>query len=500
MKIKITDISLISTLLIFFIGYITTDFNIMIISSFALFVNNIIFSLMEKRKIIFLIFNCTFFLFLIGRPIIALFKGYIWWSIGTSTASMIFAVTSIYFSLIFLYIGARVGSIQFTCAALKADFSDIHSKQQVLICNIQLITEIIFYLSLICFFIEGYQVILFMKTHTYVQYYTDYVINQPAIIKAMIQLMTPSMCVFLATFPSKKKTFFVLLSYMATTIIWLIVGMRSPIVLASIFALIYYIIRDIYKKPCEKKWFGKKEFIIVYLTIPILITFLFSYMWIRQGKTVDSAQAETPIISFIYQQGNSFYVLAKGYNLISELPDVGFPGYFFGPAYDNISQNLIVRLFSDKKSLPGQSLEKISSSHDLRQHLSYLDNKGAYLLGNGIGTSYILDTYIPYGWIGLIIYNFFLGFIQIKMIVWIKKNWLFMSIILYILLKLFYIPRSNAIECFIFLISPYFWIGILIYYIGGLLISPRTFRGNSKLFVPEQLQKNKVPYKNKRSI
>ena len=84
--------------------------------------------------------------------------------------------------------------------------------------------------------------------------------------------MKYSLCVFLATFPSKKRAFTPLFLFELSAIPELLIGVRNPIMLNSIFIFLYYIMRDIYEK--RQKWIGKIEKVILVISIPTSLIFM----------------------------------------------------------------------------------------------------------------------------------------------------------------------------------------------------------------------------------
>ncbi|WP_416239283.1 O-antigen polysaccharide polymerase Wzy, partial [[Clostridium] innocuum] len=64
----------------------------------------------------------------------------------------------------------------------------------------------------------------------------------PYIIYVISTFTKFSLYFYLATLPSKKHTFVPLVLYILSAVPSLIVGERNPIVLNTIFALIYYVV------------------------------------------------------------------------------------------------------------------------------------------------------------------------------------------------------------------------------------------------------------------
>ncbi len=463
--------------IVFVMGRVQGNFVVMYLASLIVIFCNISFCFEKVRdRIVFLCFNGTFFLFLTGRPLTCILRNIQWTNIGYSYEADLFAVTIMYVSLLTLYVSAALTSLD------KSSEDIGREEQPIFIKNLQFVSFIVFFIGFICSMMEGMERILFMQTHTYVDIYTgEYKTSMPTVVKGFIQIMKPCMCIFLATFPSKRKSCIVLAAFLISTIPSLRVGMRSPTMLACVFIFVYYILRDAVRKPNEKRWFGKAEKTIVAILLPFVICFLLIYTELRNGYSNNiSSKMRNPIINFLYEQSTTYNALVKFWDVKDQLPKLGFPGYFFGYAYDVFFQNGIISRLTGFSFPIGQTMERLLVSHDLKLHLSYAVSGDMFFLGHGIGTSYILDVFVDYGWIGVIIFNIVLGWYLNKIKFLISKHWIISTMILYSLLSIFYIPRSTALEPFVFILSPYFWLGIAICFVGAVILTPKTYQNESQ--------------------
>lgn len=490
-----------SSLLLFLIGLIISKFNVMLWSILLLFVGNIVFAFTKiHRYFIFLLFNISMFLFLISRPFVSLLRGIQWWNIG-SKGAVYNALISLYLSLLFMYVGSlivdRIGYIKLRLKSKNIYLSSLfmhvgsfivdrtglnklklkknnlcnhqdNTNRLLFIIQLQKITSVIFYIAIVAVFMEGYEKIVFMSTHTYTQYYTSYHTSQNILVKAFIQLMKPSLCIFLATMPTKKRAVPPLVLFLISTIPQLIVGMRSPTMLACMFIFSYYYLRDVCSKDKDEKWLGKREKTFILLMIPFIIVFLYGYNFWRNGKTLKLNNWSNLFLNFLYQQGKSFDVLVQGFDVMHLLPRNNFPGYMFGPIYDNFVYNSFVgRLLFGTVSINNQTIKAITLGHDMKAQLSYILMGKGYLQGAGVGTVHILEVIHDIGWVGLLIYNTILGMAFVKMVDWFgnysKKNgWIVTTLSIYVFFQLYYTPRSDAIYMIAPIFSLYFWICVII--------------------------------------
>ncbi|MFR5556725.1 MAG: O-antigen polysaccharide polymerase Wzy [Coprococcus sp.] len=61
-------------------------------------------------------------------------------------------------------------------------------------------------------------------------------------------------------------------------------------------------------------------------------------------------------------------------------------------------------------------------SNNFSHNFSYLVRKDDYLNGQGWGSSYILETYVDFGYIGLILFNLILGILLVYMLKRLGRN------------------------------------------------------------------------------
>lgn len=409
-----------------------------------------------EKYFIFLMFNLCLFLFLMGRPFVSLIQGEVWWDVA-SNDGIKKALLSLELCLITLPIGANIAK-QTAKNKVKGNAIHYEFKDEKMI-RMRNAAFIFFAIALIGSFADGYYKILFMSSHTYTEYYVEYSSELPIILRAFARLLKPSFCFYLATMPNKKESVLALILYTVTTIPYLIIGMRSPTMLALLFCFTYFCIRHFYYTDGEV-WIGKLEKILIILSLPILIMFCYAYNFIRTDR--DYSINASFVLDFFYQQGISFDVLAQGFDILDILPLKGWPGYMLGPLYDNLFyNNLIGRILTNSDALVGQSMDTIIRSHDMKQHLSYMLMGNAYLLGYGKGSVYILEVVHDIGWIGLIAFSIWFGRLTVRMLDYFVSNRIIVStIFIYALLQIYYIPRSDALYFIQHIVDLYFWIPI----------------------------------------
>ena len=106
MKKCIRDMLLLAFIFATVLGYALNEFNIFLIAAMSIWLGNIVFSLEAlNRRFYFLMFEVTFFVFLLSRPFISFCRGDVWWKLY-GEKHVWFALEVIVISQVSLMVGA----------------------------------------------------------------------------------------------------------------------------------------------------------------------------------------------------------------------------------------------------------------------------------------------------------------------------------------------------------------------------------------------------------
>lgn len=155
------------------------------------------------------------------------------------------------------------------------------------------------------------------------------------------------MCMYLATKPKKLQATAVLVSFIAANTIHLAIGTRNPFILSILFAFVYYFMREQTEKG---KWIGFKEKLAIFVGSPILMLAMGVLNYVRDNVQVSHTGFWDILLDFIYKQGTSFGVLARGFLFNSSLPYRDFRNFTFGPVLDYFARG-VWEPFSEEKPL-----------------------------------------------------------------------------------------------------------------------------------------------------
>ncbi len=461
------------------IGGVRGIFNITLIGVLLLFLHNVVFSFERiRRRIIFLFFNGTSFVFLICRPVIDMFRGDIWWQ-DFSSESVWFALTALYLTLLFLFMGdllaeryiryIRRSDEKKKTVPREHPLPPVSSlqrearREQFLYC-LRIVSLVMFYLSMLCFMMVELEKLVFMAGREYEEYYTSFQTQMPAVIRAFDTMMKYFLCIFLATMPSKPMTFIPLCLYFLSAVPSLLIGIRNPIVLNAIFIFLYYFLRDVREN--SKKWLGYGEKVFIILMAPAAVLFLGAYNYIREGSSVAAGGVIGLLLDFLRKQGVSFNVLCIAYDSMPKVRSFEAGNYTFGDFTDYFLHNDLVEGLLGLPDLgTGNNVVSATQGHSFSHAMSYAAMGDSYLEGHGYGSSFILETFFDFGWLGVVLGALVFGFLTILLVRWFQKGWVAGTITLVSLTSLFFVPRASTTSWIVFIVTAQFLLAMIFSYV-----------------------------------
>lgn len=459
------------------------NFNIALIGIIVIWILGIGYCLMKlKERIFLLFFFLAQFVFLMIRPIISMCTGKEWWIYWPEAET--FAVNGVGLSLLGLIAGAVAASFLMKDRKKKGQQNVPTISERIKQYENQY-RKYIAYLAIVSFGItwliqmySGIEKMIFMHGKSYLEYYASYTSTLPYVLLAASSMMKYFLCIYLATKPVKRNATIVIIMYLVTTIPDLIVGIRNPFVLGCIFAFLYYCIRDIMED--KQKWIGRKEVLMTVLAIPLASVLLGIYTYTRTGTEVAVKGLGRLIVNFFYNQGVSFDVLAIGFGAIPYLPQRSFRNYTFGGIIDYFTHGKIGQILLGNVAFPdGNCVVNALERNSLAHNMSYIAcGHEQYLAGNGLGSSYILENYIDFGYIGVFLFAMALGCLLVYATKWMKKNMLVFSIILVSLMTIFFTPRAESTGWIEFIFYMQFWLPAIFCFGGAIVVGKvlkRTF-------------------------
>ena len=342
-------------------------------------------------------------------------------------------------------------------------------KSRLFINSIRKVSLAVFLISYPFYLIRLIERLMYRVNVSYYEYYADFKSELPHFTYTLSTFVVYAMCIYLATKPNKRHSTIVLGMFVVGNVINLLIGTRNPFVLSLIFSFIYYFMRNQTEKGI---WIGVKEKAMFYIGAPIMMLVMGFLNYARDGAGIGNMSISELFLDFIYKQGTSFGVLARGYLYGSNLPIKEFRNYTFSPIIEYITRGNLGILFGGTPfTSANNSLELALESDRYAHNISYIVLKQDYLAGHGIGGSYIMEMYTDYGMLGLFLLSILMGIGFIFMIKSAyKSRVLLFGITLLILNNLFFMPRGGFTESFFNLVTLQYWgIVFVIFFVATLI-------------------------------
>lgn len=427
-------------------GVITSNPDVCLIGVGLLFTQNCLWAVENiKYRTVYLLFHLVFFVFILGRPIYQLKEGTRWFFYGND--ELTFTLTSIWITLMGLFIGGLLITFIYK-RNKKNEYNKLlelkvqNDNQYILYSVMRKFVLVAFIITFLLYMMTGIERVSFASNNSYAEYFISFSSKIPYLLRGLAGLMPYALCIYLALKPNKGMTLLVLGLYILSAVPNLIVGTRNPIILNIMFAICYLWIRNSISK--EEKWIGKKELIVILAGLPVLAIIMYMYAYIRADLSIPQIGIQA-IWGFIYQQGTTFDVLSLGFMSLPFLP--ANHHYTFGGIIDYYAHGSVAQKYFGAIDLGGNNSALMGlESNNFAHNMSYVMHP-EYLNGHGWGTSYILETYADYGYIGLAIYSIVLSIFLVSIVKLCKKNYYFFTMVLIVLTNLFFLPRDSALGC-----------------------------------------------------
>ena len=437
------------------ITYLFTNENVVLLTTLLLLlISSLLFCWNNiKYYLIHFIFYITIFIFLVSRPTIDYFRD---GALDTyQPIAYRFSFLVVIVSILGLTIGGLIAS--YYLSRKKMVYSKVKRESNITyLKKLRLVSLSVFLVTYPFYFLRLFERLLYRLQTSYYNYYANFESQLPYFTYILSTFTVYAMCVYLATKPKKLHATMVLVAFIIANLIHLAIGTRNPFILSLIFAFVYYFMREQTEKG---KWIGFKEKIAIYLGTPVIMLVMGALNYIRDNAQVSHSGIFDLLLDFIYKQGTSFGVLARGFLYNSSLPYRDFRNFTFGPIIDYFARGSLGIIFGAKPfEHTTNSIELAIDSNSYAHNLSYLVLNKEYLRGHGIGSSYIMELYTDYGMLGVFLLSILLGLLFIAMLqVAYRSRTILFALSLLILNNLFFMPRSSFSESFFNLFTMQFW-------------------------------------------
>jgi oligosaccharide repeat unit polymerase len=456
--------------ILFFLGILTMGLGlifseVLFVYLAALFfvISNIFFAIKKiHNRIIFLVFQFTFTLFLLVRPFILLLEKNLYYRFDEKIIwnSAIITLISIFSMALIVMIPIKWDTRNSTNStkSKKSNYQNIRNASKYL-----------FFITFIPLILVIIEKIIFAQTHTITEYYDSFISSMPLFITKLAESNMIIFYVFLGTFPAKKESRILVFFHIFASIMTLGYGVRNIIVLNLLVLIIYTVLRNkiIINKEHNIK---KKSLVKILLLTPFAILILQTLDNIRRGRSVSSANL---FRDFLFSQGSSAETISYSLYYANEIPDQSVP-YSIGSIYNYITQNVLTRFIFGNPFYAQNTKEMALYGHHLGSTIAYLDYPITYLQGVGMGSSFLAELYYDFSVIGVILGTVILTVFLLKLINIIWKKPLVFGVGLVMIRWIIYTPRDTYTNWIVQGLSIMNLLAILAIYILSISIKTKN--------------------------
>ena len=384
---------------IFCLGMWFSDENITLTVIFLVWIGLLVINL-SREKVMILAFLITFFMFLLGELLVNQFDDTTFHAASEKT--IFHAHTCIYISLVFFGCGTYLDKWKFVLKNFDSqlipfEFDLIHIQKS---CRI---LYIIFGLCSLASALE--RLLLSYALGTYTATFVNFSSNLPGIIIKCAGMSDMVFFLFLATLPDPRKSKMVFGLKIITSLVLLIFGTRSTIVLTILIITIYCI----YYENIEGKKYSiipKGVYVIGLCLVPVVLILFDFIMANRDGRVYVNSGYIDSIKHIVTSVGGSINVITYGYEKNDDLPQ---KLYSLGGIINFFTQNIFARSIFGIEQYGGNTVEMALYGNSFSNALTYLVKKSSFLAGYGMGSSYIAEVFHDFGYVGVALINIIYG-------------------------------------------------------------------------------------------
>lgn len=454
MKLNNIDVLIILRIMLFLVlnflimfSFIFQNMNLMLIAVFLFTIHNLIFTFENlKNRLMFLLFQITFMVFLVLKPVLVLFSGGdLSDSINSNFSfpqeaidhNIFVLLISVYSLFVTYYFGEKIlksptGNTVFNFQTYSTKKVEFYSKIFLYICFIPALLILL-------------EKALFVQTTSFTSYYTDYKSSYPFIIQKAGDIFKILFFVYLASMPTKKKASIPIILFLVYSVMSLGNGQRNEFILNIIILVFYFMIRDFHFRINNEKWFTKKIKYGLLILVPFLMIFTVVYDYLRRDLSIVNYSFLNLMLEFFVSQGGSNEIISHGYLVAEKLPPQNI-FYSFGSAYNYITQNIIISNIFGIDRLAQNTVEMATRGNNFSASITYFNYPISYLRGIGMGSSYVAELYYDFGYFGVLFGNSLIAIILLILSkLMITRLWFF-PLGLICLQVLLFIPRASYLD------------------------------------------------------
>ena len=465
-------LAMILVVLTFFIALAFSDFVVSASSLGVMILINIVYSFLNLKKYyIFLVFNVSFFVLLLGRYILRTIQGVKWWEIfdvDVEKSFLLIVAMALIFTSIFAFIASIVLKGWNNKKATR--YIDPEIKKNI---------RVLSFWFLVFVLVFSYAVVIerayFVQSNSYLELYTVILNGLPQIFYKIQTVLPIAVAMFMMSMPTRRYLRFGLALYVIYLILTLFSGVRGEFVVGLISVGIFLVVYH-FKRPLEKI-ITIRRMAIVSVAGVVMLSFLGAYNTIRNGIYAETNFWDN-IVQFIDDQGTSASVIEYAVKHQDDLPDTN-ESYFFGSLISKFRHGFLNNIFKQDDGVLDCS-NKMNDAvycNNFGATISYIVLGDDYFKGHGLGTQYLAEVFVDFDYAGVVIYSCILGIALILFAyVLLSERWLLSSLAFVATMNIIYLPRQSAIDWMLVPISLKYILPVALIWLVSWVISRRRIR------------------------
>ena len=426
-----------------------------------------------RRHFFLLVFAGTYNLLLLGRVFVT-------WIFDTknlltvlecSDTEVIFTTLNILFiSLFCIFMAYRAGGAFFRAREKRLDREEQpHSLNAALIPLMRQLSLIAMLISFVAkaysFYLEG----MFIQETGYLNSFVSHA-SVPGVISMTATFFLPAFVLYIATLPTKNQLILPFGLYVVIMGMSLLSGRRNNLVKDALLLLVYVVMRDDLLP--KAKQVIKKGLVFVGGIFGLIGMYLLNGM--RTGFATSSSFVQT-LIDFVSSQGATFRVVMQTVNNLDRFDPAQTHRYLFFPIERFLTENFIAQaLFGTTTTVETQTVAYAEATHNFAHVITYMVNPARYLSGGGFGTSFVAESFVAYGLLGVILISMLLGILLRFFPSLLTRSVFVVAFGLMAIRELVYIPRNFAFSwvfdtftfTYVFYFGGVFLLAALLHFLG----------------------------------
>ena len=447
-----------SVVVLFLIGIAVDSLNVLLVSTMLVYGCMAVYAYNKQDATVLMGFLVTFFVYLLGQYVTLWINGEVWYD-KFDRHVMKVTLSCLFISLVSVFVGFVFSkhNSKNSKMSIMSTYNE-YTESNILI---KKISGTLFYITIIFDVIVNLEPALFVQQGTYLDLYTDYTSQLPTVVHKIAQANKLLFCVYLTTLPSKKEMKMPCILYLFSNFITLFSGVRGTIVNCVIFVFLYYFYRQRMSRKMEtgEVWISKKLIVLTAVAVPFCIVFLSLYNNIRNGTEYEYNGFFNEILLFFENQGGSVNVIGYAEDLKDRMPETN-TSYLFGPVINLFKYGFWGSFFGGGEAIRNNTLQMAMYGNNLGATVTYLAFPEQWLAGMGLGTQYIAEAYVDFGYVGVALFNLFLGYIIFKINFVTTNKWYINALLVNIILSILAMPRNFGTSFVAELVSVFNW-GVL---------------------------------------